>query len=269
MKRPYIKLYVNDFFSSPKVRQMNVIQKGILLLLLMEASQTKCICLPDDEKQLAKLIGMPVDEFKEHYAIVKECFAVKRGKLHNDKLKLVLKDYDDVVKANSLKGKLSAESRRKKKLTTVEQQLNQEEEKVKKEEEIKLKEKGEREKELQKEVEKEEERKLNATAFNFSHPRVFKNSFSIKAALTPSSNAAESAAMLNGLEYKREIIPLLCRLLTCNGDEAINLRALFIEQQKIAGKVYRDEADVADHCISWCHKNGKQYLEASRKETGW
>lgn len=96
-KRPYVKIYVDDFFGSFKVQQMKSAEViGAYFLMLMYASQEDDIGLPDDNKELASITKLG-RKFSKYEKILKSCFYNENNRLYNSKLISVLSKYEKTV----------------------------------------------------------------------------------------------------------------------------------------------------------------------------
>lgn len=109
-KRPYIKLYVDDFFGSFKVQGMNAEQIGAYFLMLMAASQEPNIDLLDDDNYLAQVTRLGKN-FKKNSHVLKNCFVSENGHLYNTKLRKVLVEYDNFVERQRVKSVKGVEAR--------------------------------------------------------------------------------------------------------------------------------------------------------------
>ncbi len=109
-KRPYIKLYVDDFFGSFKVQGMNAEQIGAYFLMLMAASQEPNIDLLDDDNYLAQVTRLGKN-FKKNSAVLKNCFVCENGRIYNNKLRKVLVEYDNFVERQRVKSIKGVEAR--------------------------------------------------------------------------------------------------------------------------------------------------------------
>ena len=109
-KRPYIKLYVDDFFGSFKVQGMNAEQIGAYFLMLMAASQEPNIDLLDDDDYLAQVTRLGKN-FKKNSHVLKNCFVSENGRLYNNKLRNVLVEYDNFVERQRVKSAKGVEAR--------------------------------------------------------------------------------------------------------------------------------------------------------------
>jgi len=109
-KRPYIKLYVDDFFGSFKVQGMTTEQIGAYFLMLMAASQEPNIDLLDDDIYLGSITRLG-KKFKNHSAVLKNCFDSENGMIYNAKLRKVLAEYDNFVERQRVKSAKGVEAR--------------------------------------------------------------------------------------------------------------------------------------------------------------
>lgn len=69
-KRPWMKLYVSDYRSD--TMRLTTVQHGAYLLLIMEYWQEGG--LPDDDAELAQIVGMRLAEWRKHRPVLRKFF---------------------------------------------------------------------------------------------------------------------------------------------------------------------------------------------------
>lgn len=82
-------------------------QHGLYLVLMMEAWGSEDCTLPDDEKQLAQIAGMPLARFRKIASAVLSKWTREGGRLHQKRL---LKEWH-YVRQKSAKRKAAADAR--------------------------------------------------------------------------------------------------------------------------------------------------------------
>ena len=114
---PYMPLWVADFLSSGKVKQMTPAHIGAYVMLLMyEWNGTELL---DDDDYLAKLTQCDGhQEWAELSNLVRACFEQRDGRLFNPRLEKERKRIADRHEKLSEAGKKSGKVRRKKRLST-------------------------------------------------------------------------------------------------------------------------------------------------------
>lgn len=85
-KAPAFQFYPKDFISSSKVQRMSLTEIGVYTLLLSHCWLDNG--LPTDLSQLAAIVKMKPQQFERMWTAgaLNECFHVRNGKLHNDRL---------------------------------------------------------------------------------------------------------------------------------------------------------------------------------------
>lgn len=80
---PYYPLYVDDFDEDPKVLRMTLAEVGLYQLALNESWKRGSI--PEDSKELARMIRRPADAVADAYAAVRACWVAngEPGRLVN------------------------------------------------------------------------------------------------------------------------------------------------------------------------------------------
>lgn len=106
----WFPFYASDFLDSDNVQFMSMAERGLYITLL--AMQWRSETLPDDERELAKRVGLQLRSFKTLWKQVAFKFVkVSDGRLANERLQSVRKQQVEYLNSRIEAGKASAEKR--------------------------------------------------------------------------------------------------------------------------------------------------------------
>jgi uncharacterized protein YdaU (DUF1376 family) len=120
---PYLQFYPTDYLSD--TQHLTTVEHGAYFLLILNYWQ-RGGPLPDDDKRLAGIVKLPIEQWLNARSTVVEFFAVENGTWTHSRIESDLNKVKSARKQQSEAGKLSAAKRLKKKrnLTVVETPFN-------------------------------------------------------------------------------------------------------------------------------------------------
>ena len=120
---PYLQFYPTDYLSD--TQHLTTVEHGAYFLLILNYWQ-RGGPLPDDDKRLAGIVKLPIEQWLNARSTVVEFFAVENGTWIHSRIESDLNKVKSTRKQQSEAGKLSAAKRLKKKrnLTVVETPFN-------------------------------------------------------------------------------------------------------------------------------------------------
>ena len=120
---PYMQFYPTDYLSD--TQHLTTIEHGAYFLLILNYWQRGC-ALPDDDRRLAGITKMTIEQWLNARSTVVEFFCVSDGKWTHTRIESDIAKAKSTRKQQSEAGKKSAAKRLKKKriLTVVETPFN-------------------------------------------------------------------------------------------------------------------------------------------------